>query len=118
MRRLVSCARCFSAAGGGKCRPRLALDVGCGSGQNTLALARCCEAVVGVDASEAQVEAARRAGRDVPNLTFRAALGHELSFQPVGNPGQEFIQSIITYHESFLFCSTSSHIPYIPQISF
>jgi len=42
-------------------RYRLALDIGCGSGQSTLPLATSFESVVGVDSSEAQLIEARKA---------------------------------------------------------
>ena len=65
-------------------RPKLAVDVGCGSGQSTLALAALCESVVGVDVSEAQLEEARQASVGRANVSYRAAEGHDLAFAPDG----------------------------------
>lgn len=48
---------------------QLGVDVGCGSGQNTLLLAKYFEKVVGTDVSEAQIEEAKRAAHPV-NVSY------------------------------------------------
>lgn len=58
----------------GSDRPwRLAVDVGCGSGQNARALVSKFETVIGVDTSEAQIAEARRYCEDFSNLNFHCA---------------------------------------------
>lgn len=58
----------------GSDRPwRLAVDVGCGSGQNARALVSKFERVVGVDTSEAQIAEARRYCENLSNLDFHCA---------------------------------------------
>ena len=52
------------------------LDLGCGDGAQTAALAERCMAVVGVDSSAEQIAAARRRGLDA-----RLADGHDLAFE-------------------------------------
>lgn len=49
---------------------QLALDVGCGSGQGTLLLAKHFASVVGTDISPAQLEVAVQHARE-PNITYR-----------------------------------------------
>ncbi|XP_022096086.1 putative methyltransferase DDB_G0268948 isoform X2 [Acanthaster planci] len=49
---------------------QLAVDVGCGSGQNTRPLAPYFEKVIGVDVSEAQIRAAQSL-ENPPNVDFR-----------------------------------------------
>ncbi|XP_022095976.1 putative methyltransferase DDB_G0268948 [Acanthaster planci] len=49
---------------------KLAVDVGCGSGQNTRPLAPYFEKIIGVDVSEAQIRAAQSL-ENPPNVEFR-----------------------------------------------
>lgn len=48
----------------------LAVDVGCGSGQGTLLLAKHFASVVGTDVSPAQLEMAVQHAKE-PNITYR-----------------------------------------------
>ncbi|KAK9412442.1 putative methyltransferase [Crotalus adamanteus] len=59
---------------------QLGVDVGCGSGQNTLLLAKYFEKVVGTDVSEAQIEEAKRAAHP-PNVSYFACPAEELPFE-------------------------------------
>ncbi|XP_075175836.1 uncharacterized protein LOC142246655 [Anomaloglossus baeobatrachus] len=56
----------------------LAVDVGCGTGQNTKILASHFQNVLGVDVSEAQIEEAKIAV-NFPNTTFRVSPAEEIS---------------------------------------
>ncbi|XP_073501852.1 putative methyltransferase DDB_G0268948 [Phyllobates terribilis] len=56
----------------------LAVDVGCGTGQNTKILASHFEKVLGVDISQAQIEEAKIAV-NLPNTTFRVSPAEEVS---------------------------------------
>ncbi|XP_078085077.1 putative methyltransferase DDB_G0268948 [Mustelus asterias] len=59
---------------------RLAVDIGCGSGQSTRGLASYFERVVGIDVSGAQIEEARKV--DGPeNVSYRQGLAEELEFE-------------------------------------
>ncbi|KAJ8352857.1 hypothetical protein SKAU_G00243330 [Synaphobranchus kaupii] len=57
----------------------LAVDVGCGTGQNTRLLAPHFQEVVGIDISECQLEEAR-AVPGFPNATYRAGTAEDLPF--------------------------------------
>jgi len=59
-----------------------ALDVGCGSGEFTLAVAASAEKVVGLDFSERAIAKAveNRSSKAVRNVEFRLAEAHELPF--------------------------------------
>ncbi|XP_018587834.1 putative methyltransferase DDB_G0268948 [Scleropages formosus] len=57
----------------------LAVDLGCGTGQNTRLLAPYFLDVVGIDVSESQIEEAR-AVRGCPNVTYRTGIAEELPF--------------------------------------
>ncbi|CAK6964411.1 putative methyltransferase DDB_G0268948 [Scomber scombrus] len=57
----------------------LAVDVGCGSGQGTLLLARHFASVVGTDVSPAQLEMAVQHAKE-PNITYRQCVAEELPF--------------------------------------
>uniref|UniRef100_A0A673H5K0 Zgc:162396 n=1 Tax=Sinocyclocheilus rhinocerous TaxID=307959 RepID=A0A673H5K0_9TELE len=52
----------------------LAVDLGCGTGQNSRTLMAYFEQVVGIDVSESQVEQAR-AVPGFPNLSYRSVIG-------------------------------------------
>ncbi|XP_076602279.1 putative methyltransferase DDB_G0268948 [Chaetodon auriga] len=63
-----------------KGRPfELAVDVGCGSGQGTVLLAKHFASVVGTDVSPAQVEMALQHAKE-PNITYRQCAAEELPF--------------------------------------
>lgn len=57
----------------------LAVDLGCGTGQNSRLLAPHFQEVVGIDVSESQVEEAR-AVTGFPNITYRQGSAEELPF--------------------------------------
>ncbi|XP_053184997.1 putative methyltransferase DDB_G0268948 [Scomber japonicus] len=57
----------------------LAVDVGCGSGQGTLLLAKHFASVVGTDVSSAQLEMAVQHAKE-PNITYRQCVAEELPF--------------------------------------
>ncbi|KAK2839544.1 hypothetical protein Q5P01_013284 [Channa striata] len=57
----------------------LAVDVGCGSGQGTVKLARHFASVVGTDVSAAQLEEASQHANE-PNITYRQCAAEELPF--------------------------------------
>ncbi|XP_007439473.2 putative methyltransferase DDB_G0268948 [Python bivittatus] len=59
---------------------QLGVDVGCGSGQNTLLLAKYFEKVVGTDVSEAQIEEAKRATHP-PNVSYLTCPAEKLPFK-------------------------------------
>ncbi|XP_014431151.2 putative methyltransferase DDB_G0268948 [Pelodiscus sinensis] len=59
---------------------RLAVDVGCGSGQSTCILAARFEEVVGTDISEAQIQAAKETA-SFPNVSYRVCPAEELPFE-------------------------------------
>ncbi|XP_059199017.1 putative methyltransferase DDB_G0268948 [Centropristis striata] len=58
----------------------LAVDLGCGTGQNSRILAPHFQEVVGMDISECQLEEAR-AVPGYPNITYRKGTAEELPFQ-------------------------------------
>lgn len=62
------------------------LDVGCGTGIYSLALARRCKKVIGIDLSPKMLELARRraAEEQLPNVEFICADWHELDPQKEG----------------------------------
>ncbi|XP_078119395.1 putative methyltransferase DDB_G0268948 [Sander vitreus] len=63
-----------------KGQPRvLAVDLGCGTGQNSRLLAPHFQEVVGIDISESQLEEAR-AVPGYPNITYRKGTAEELPF--------------------------------------
>ncbi|XP_049450603.1 putative methyltransferase DDB_G0268948 isoform X4 [Epinephelus fuscoguttatus] len=57
----------------------LAVDLGCGTGQNARLLAPHFQQVVGIDVSECQLEEAR-AVPGYPNITYRQGVAEELPF--------------------------------------
>ncbi|CAG7821055.1 unnamed protein product, partial [Allacma fusca] len=56
----------------------LAVDVGCGSGQNTFLFSEHFENVIGTDVSGAQIEVATTSRNDKPNVTFAVHPSHEI----------------------------------------
>ncbi|TMS06512.1 Putative methyltransferase [Larimichthys crocea] len=61
------------------CPFELAVDVGCGSGQGTVLLAKHFTSVVGTDVSPAQVEVALQNAKE-QNITYRQCVAEELPF--------------------------------------
>ncbi|XP_054643640.1 putative methyltransferase DDB_G0268948 [Dunckerocampus dactyliophorus] len=57
----------------------LAVDVGCGSGQGTVQLAKYFASVVGTDVSPAQLQVALEHAKE-PNITYRQCVAEELPF--------------------------------------
>ncbi|XP_046368407.2 putative methyltransferase DDB_G0268948 isoform X1 [Haliotis rufescens] len=68
--------RIFKFCRDGGNRFKLAVDIGCGSGQSTKHLTQYFEQVVGVDVSPKQVE---HAASDVPNLKFEVGFAESFS---------------------------------------
>ncbi|KAM9851074.1 putative methyltransferase [Aulostomus maculatus] len=58
---------------------QLAVDVGCGSGQGTVLLAKHFTSVVGMDGSAAQLELALKHNKE-GNITYRQSIAEELPF--------------------------------------
>lgn len=75
-----------------KGRPfELAVDVGCGSGQGTLLLAKHFASVVGTDVSPAQLELALQHAQQA-NITYRWALtNQELTLQKKKKKSQKIL---------------------------
>ncbi|XP_038061366.1 putative methyltransferase DDB_G0268948 isoform X2 [Patiria miniata] len=57
---------------------KLAVDVGCGPGQSTRPLAPHFEKVIGVDVSDAQIEAAVKQTDNPPNVEYRTGQGETI----------------------------------------
>src|SRR5919204_6510896 len=57
-------------------RPRLVVDLGCGSGLSTAAWVQRAERVIGVEPAAAMLAVARRRALG-PHVEFRAGFGHE-----------------------------------------
>lgn len=67
----------------GEVRGRSVLDVGCGDGDLAVALSKAGARVVGIDSSEAMIEAARqRAAREGVQAGFQVATAQQLPFAP------------------------------------
>jgi len=60
-------------------RRGLAVDVGCGGGQSTLALARHFEVVIGIDSSKTQLIEAEKASVDYRSVSYRQAFAEDMS---------------------------------------
>ncbi|XP_077168047.1 putative methyltransferase DDB_G0268948 [Paroedura picta] len=73
---------------------RLAVDVGCGSGQSTLWLAERFEKVVGTDISDAQIEEAKQAAHP-PNVSYLVCPAENLPFE---DGSVDFIFSFAAVH--------------------
>lgn len=73
----------------------LAVDVGCGSGQNTQCWAPYFESVAGYDTSAAQIEAARRESHLPGNVTFGVAPAEAL---PVADSKAEMVVGSTSIH--------------------
>ncbi|XP_077436225.1 uncharacterized protein LOC144060490 isoform X1 [Vanacampus margaritifer] len=72
----------------------LAVDVGCGSGQSTVQLAKHFESVVGTDVSPAQLEVALQHTRE-PNVTYRQSVAEEL---PFADSSVDLITAMSAFH--------------------
>ncbi|KAM4698660.1 putative methyltransferase isoform 1-T2 [Rhinophrynus dorsalis] len=72
----------------------IAVDVGCGTGQNTRTLVPYFKKVLGTDISEAQIEEARKAD-GFPNLTYSVSPAEEL---PVDDVSVDLITACAAVH--------------------
>lgn len=72
----------------------LAVDVGCGSGQGTVLLAKHFASVVGTDVSPAQVEMALQHAKE-PNITYRQGVAEEL---PIADCSVDLITAMSAFH--------------------
>ncbi|PIO15104.1 hypothetical protein AB205_0152960, partial [Aquarana catesbeiana] len=71
-----------------------AVDVGCGTGQNTRILAPYFKKVLGIDISEAQAEEAKKATVS-PNVTYSICPAEEMS---VGEASVDLLTSSVAAH--------------------
>jgi ubiquinone/menaquinone biosynthesis C-methylase UbiE len=67
---------CNESPSSNPCTFELAVDLGCGSGQSTIPLAKCFGKVIGIDTSKEQIA---RAPTHIPNLEFRTGPAEDLS---------------------------------------
>ncbi|XP_059199607.1 putative methyltransferase DDB_G0268948 [Centropristis striata] len=72
----------------------LAVDVGCGSGQGTVLLAKHFASVVGTDVSPAQLEVALQYAKQ-PNITYRQCVAEEL---PFADSSVDLITAMSAFH--------------------
>uniref|UniRef100_A0A1A8U6I0 Methyltransferase type 11 domain-containing protein n=3 Tax=Nothobranchius TaxID=28779 RepID=A0A1A8U6I0_NOTFU len=72
----------------------LAVDVGCGSGQGTLLLAKHFASVVGTDVSPAQIEMALQHAKQ-PNVTYRLCAAEEL---PFADSSADLVAAMSAFH--------------------
>ncbi|XP_031733758.1 putative methyltransferase DDB_G0268948 isoform X2 [Anarrhichthys ocellatus] len=72
----------------------LAVDVGCGSGQGTLLLAKHFASVVGTDVSPAQLEMALQYAKE-PNITYRQCVAEEL---PLADSSVDLMTAMSAFH--------------------
>ncbi|XP_040214324.1 uncharacterized methyltransferase C25B8.09-like [Rana temporaria] len=72
----------------------LAVDVGCGTGQNTRILAPYFKKVLGIDISEAQLEEAKKATGS-PNVTYSLCPAEEV---PVGDASVDLLTASVAAH--------------------
>ncbi|AWP12837.1 putative methyltransferase DDB G0268948 [Scophthalmus maximus] len=78
-----------------KGRPfELAVDVGCGSGQGTLLLAKHFASVVGTDVSPAQLELALQHAQQA-NITYRECVAEEL---PFADSSVDLVTAMTAFH--------------------
>ncbi|XP_073492012.1 demethylmenaquinone methyltransferase-like isoform X1 [Aquarana catesbeiana] len=71
-----------------------AVDVGCGTGQNTRTLSPYFKKVLGIDISEAQIEEAKKATGS-PNVTYSVCPAEEV---PVGDASVDLLTASIAAH--------------------
>ncbi|XP_034549999.1 putative methyltransferase DDB_G0268948 [Notolabrus celidotus] len=72
----------------------LAVDVGCGSGQGTVLLAKHFSSVVGTDISPAQLELALQHAKE-PNVTYRQSVAEELA---LADSSVDLMTSMSSFH--------------------
>lgn len=72
-----------------------AVDVGCGSGQNTVVFAPYFKKVVGCDVSSAQIEVALMDPAVPPNVSYQVAAGESLKFP---DNSVELITGCLSFH--------------------
>lgn len=72
----------------------LAVDVGCGSGQGTVLLAKHFTSVVGTDVSPAQLELALQHAKE-PNITYRQCGAEEL---PLADGSVDLVTAMSAFH--------------------
>ncbi|XP_073490891.1 putative methyltransferase DDB_G0268948 isoform X2 [Aquarana catesbeiana] len=71
-----------------------AVDVGCGTGQNTKILSQYVKKVLGIDISEAQIEEAKKASGS-PNVTYSVSPAEEM---PVGDASVDLLTACASAH--------------------
>lgn len=81
------------------------LDIGCGAGRYTLALAPYVGQAVGTDLSPAMIEAARNRGQDVPNVRFDCA---DWNTMDIGKAGYENAFDVVFAHMTPAICDYQS----------
>jgi len=100
----------FSSSGVDKIN-KLAVDVGCGSGQGTLPLCQHFESVIGLDTSEAQIEQARlKVGQDQSNLIFKVGHAEDLSFLEDDSVDLITVATALHWFEVEKFCFESFRV--------
>lgn len=85
----------FLASNGVDPKTLHALDIGCGTGRLTRALANVFRDVIGVDVSEKMVATAKRDNADVPNADFRVTSG--IALDGIPDASIDFCFSFITF---------------------
>ena len=65
-----------------KCEMKTALDIGCGSGQSTIALSKHFSSVIGADISETQIA---QAPKNISGVSFHVSPAEDLSYVPSGS---------------------------------
>ncbi|KFM70157.1 putative methyltransferase, partial [Stegodyphus mimosarum] len=79
-----------------------AVDVGCGSGQSTVVLAKHFENVVGLDVSAAQIECAKAINFS-SNIEYKVANGEKLPFSPCSVNLVTLCQAVHWFETDVLF---------------
>lgn len=81
---------------------KLAVDLGCGSGQSTKILSPYFQNVIGLDISEAQIKYARE-DRSAPNIEYRVSDGGNLQFPESSVDLATFSQSLHWFDRKKVF---------------
>jgi len=95
---------------------KLAVDVGCGSGQGTLSLCKYFEEVIGVDPSVAQIEEAERKLGQIKvkgqytNIKYRLGAAEDLSFLPDNSVDLITVACAIHWFDVERFCVESRRV--------